>query len=146
MLRHALPRECNLEIKISEPTEPAGAKVADHLLHMSDLPSAVLIGDDIVARGVCSRLVAHDVERARQLTIIVPYIKGSGISYPLPLVRIEFEAETIMDSAASMLLDLIDGRAVASRTVIIPPSGLITDSSPSLRMSRQSALVLQSTE
>lgn len=96
----------------------------DHMLQLwqqDNKPRALFIADDIVAKGVTMAALRLNIEVPEKLLIISAANKGSGIFYPVPVVKIEFDTDEFIDHAGNLLLDLIDNPNHKPQTIKISP-------------------------
>jgi len=120
----------------SEFSIEGGSKAAQRLMEQSDPPTAIFAANDDVAMGVMRWLQENGYRVPEDISVLgFDDTPGAQYSQP-PLTTIHQFSNEIGRRAASLLFDLIDGRALAA-TEIIQPTRLIirgsTDVAPPKR-------------
>ncbi|MBI4025224.1 MAG: substrate-binding domain-containing protein [Verrucomicrobia bacterium] len=119
---------CNLQTRL-EWTPPHAAYNEEEgyrnmlkLWECPEKPDALLITDDIMGKGVVQALLQLNVQVPRQLLIVCHANKTSGIFYPIPLPKIEFNPADFIARAGAMLFELMENPFLPARAIDIPPT------------------------
>jgi DNA-binding LacI/PurR family transcriptional regulator len=80
-------------------------------------PDAILVSDDIMAKGASQALLAMGVRCPEETLLMAATNSGVPVFYPIPLARYEFNTAEVVERAGQALLKQIDGETVTS----IPP-------------------------
>lgn len=102
-------------------TEEHGYESARQVWKCSSKPDALLITDDIMGKGAIQAMLQLGLRVPGDVTIICQTIKGSGIFYPIPIARLEYDAVKIVKSAGQLLLEQMRQPHVPPRTIRVPP-------------------------
>jgi DNA-binding LacI/PurR family transcriptional regulator len=84
-------------------------------------PDAAIIPDDVIAKGVSQAALALSLSTPEQFAMIAMTNRGTHFFYPRPIVAIEVDVESMVATAAGMLVDLINGVKTPPRSLRIPP-------------------------
>ncbi len=84
-------------------------------------PTALVVPEDIIAKGVVLGALAHRIRIPEELLIIVLNNRGLRVFYPVPVVSLELDVEAMVEHAGSLLMDIIGGRRPIPRTILLPP-------------------------
>lgn len=84
-----------------------GFLIGNRILSSEKLPEAILVLDDIMAKGVAMELLKRGVRIPEDLLFITHSNKGSGVFYPVPAVKVEFDPDKIINAAGEMLWRLM---------------------------------------
>jgi DNA-binding LacI/PurR family transcriptional regulator len=101
--------------------EEYGFDLMQRLWRATPRPDAVLVPDDVMAKGVAQAALALRVSVPDELRILAMTNSGARFFYPVPVTRFEVDVEAIAVRAARMLMDMISGREVLPQAVLIPP-------------------------
>ncbi|MDD2706846.1 MAG: GntR family transcriptional regulator [Verrucomicrobiae bacterium] len=100
--RYPLSRRETLERQAAEQTE----KLLSVWRQRKEWPDALLVSDDIAARGVTGALLNSGGEEVRRLTVMVKTNEGIDHFYGMPVVRYDFSVQAVADA----LLDVLNAR------------------------------------
>lgn len=87
----------------------------------TERPDALLVLDDVMAKGVVQALLALGVRVPQDLCLVHHFNRGSGIFYPLIGARLEYDPDEYISSAAGLLQELLVNPALPPRTQFIQP-------------------------
>jgi len=87
----------------------------------ADKPDALLVMDDISARGAVQAMLGLGIRVPEDLLVISHANKGSGIFYPLAFPKIEYDPVEFMTRAGEMMIELMDNPGLPPKTVSIHP-------------------------
>lgn len=96
----------------------------DHMLQLwqqDNNPRALFVTDDIVAKGVTMAALRLNIEVPEKLLIISAANKNSGIFYPVPVVKFEFDTDEYITNAGDLLLAMIDNPHIKPQEIKIQP-------------------------
>ena len=102
--------------------EKAGYQAMLALWDAGEKPEAVLVTDDIVAKGVALAIVQLGIVVPRDLLFVAMANSGSGISYPVAAVTAEYDVAECARLAGEMLLDLMRDPTITPRVEILRPA------------------------
>lgn len=110
--------------------ERDGHFVMHQLWACADRPDAIIVTDDIAAKGVCQAILQLGLRIPEELALVTHYNRGSGVFYPFPLPLIEFDVGECARLAAELLLELIADPGLpptvrCMRPVLRLPDGLL---------------------
>lgn len=118
---HAFPDDVRLGADPEEQFELFGLLVTEQLLVQAQRPEAILVLDDIMAKGVALGLFKSGVKVPDDVLFMTQANKGSGVFYPVPAVRLEFDPDRIVAAAGEMLWrSLTTGVPCAGNTRVLP--------------------------
>lgn len=83
-------------------------------------PDGLVIGDDWQAREVVPALLECGIRIPEDLLLLAHSNKGSGLSYPFPVVELEHDPESYGEAMGKLLLQRLRGEAIAERRVVSP--------------------------
>lgn len=82
-------------------------------------PDGLIICDDCLFRDAAPAILAHDIKVPEDLLIVTHANRGSGVVYPFPTARMEYDPGRFADEMVDMLLDLVNERdAVGPENVV----------------------------
>lgn len=84
-------------------------------------PDALLVPDDVIAKGVAQAALALRLSVPDELCIFAMTNSGARFFYPVPVVRFDVDVADIVARAASMLVEQMRGVHVPPQTVLVPP-------------------------
>lgn len=97
--------------------EPYGYELFTRIWASRPRPDAVVIPDDVIAKGVSQAALGLQVQTLRDIEIIAMVNRGAPIFYPAPITAIEVDLEKIAATAGRMLIDLINGKRVPHKSL-----------------------------
>lgn len=98
----------------------SGSAAVERLMILEDKPTAVFCANDATAIGVLHRCASLGIEVPRQLSVIgIDDVDSAAATTP-PLTTIRQPRHMIGVSAASLLIDLIDGHDIPTANVVLP--------------------------
>lgn len=108
------------------PKEEAGYRVVSEFFDRGEAPlDGLVVSDDWLAKGAASALVQRGISVPDSMLVVTQGNVDSGVTYPLPFVRIEFDMERLMRTAWDQLKSLKEGfRPTRTRLWVPPESGL----------------------
>jgi DNA-binding LacI/PurR family transcriptional regulator len=101
--------------------EEYGYDLMKRLWRMDPRPDAVLVPDDIIAKGVAQAALALRITIPGDLDILAMTNSGTRFFYPVPVTRFEVDVEAIVARAGRMLMDMIGGTVIPPQTILMPP-------------------------
>lgn len=101
--------------------EEYGFDLVQRLWKAACRPDALVVPDDVIAKGVAQAAAVLGIAVPRELTIMAMTNRGAPFFYPVPVVRFEVDVEAIVMRAARMLMDMISGTPVPPQTVLVAP-------------------------
>lgn len=120
--KHGINRKDDWEVTISQPSESAGAEAVAKILNSGTLPDALVITDDIVAKGALNTLALRSIDVPGTLKVIVKGNVGSGIVYALPSTSICFDIHQLVGQGFNLLRERIEGYVGPGRRLYISPN------------------------
>jgi DNA-binding LacI/PurR family transcriptional regulator len=106
---------------VTQEVERVGYQAMLDLWRHAEKPDALLVGDDIAAKGVVQAIVELGVTVPDDLLVAAVASRDSGVFYPIELAMIEFDTAECARLAAEMLLDLIHDSDMSPRTEVLKP-------------------------
>ncbi|MBI3985969.1 MAG: substrate-binding domain-containing protein [Lentisphaerae bacterium] len=88
-------------------------------------PDAVIVPDDVIAKGIAQAALALGIRAPRELLIVAMTNRDAPIFYPVPVVAMEVDVESIVMKAARLLLDRIKGKPVRPQSILVPPKRVV---------------------
>jgi DNA-binding LacI/PurR family transcriptional regulator len=105
----------------SLPFEDYGYELMRHLWAQDPKPDAIVIPDDVIAKGAAQAALALGVRVPRDCLLLAMTNSGARFFYPVPILALEVDVEAVAAKAVQMLVDLINGVPLAEATVLIAP-------------------------
>ncbi len=84
-------------------------------------PEALLVCDDIACKGVVQAVLQLGIEIPERLVLVTQANRNSGVFYPVPTHRIEYDIEEGARLATDLLLDQINDPSVRPASVVQQP-------------------------
>ncbi|MEX2606746.1 MAG: substrate-binding domain-containing protein [Kiritimatiellia bacterium] len=84
-------------------------------------PEAIIVMDDIMAKGVCQAALHHGLNIPKDLLLITHSNRDSGVFYPYPLPCIEFDIAECARCAGELLLDALARPDLPRQTRTVHP-------------------------
>lgn len=81
----------------------------------------LVISDDVLAKGVASALVRRGVTVPESMLVVTQGNKGSGLTYPLPFIRLEFDIDKLLRTAWEQFVQFKRGYRSTRGRIMIPP-------------------------
>ncbi len=107
-------------IPAKENAVDAGVKAALEVLSSPDRPSAILTCHDLYGIGVLEAARRLDIKVPQELSVVgIDDIEWASYTYP-PLTTIEIPKEELGMAAASMVIDLIQGKSCKESLLRLP--------------------------
>ena len=103
------------------PFEDYGYELMLRVAGGADRPDAVIIPDDVIAKGIAQGALALGIRVPQDLLLIAMTNRGARFFYPVPVVSIEVDVEAIVATAAGLLIDLMNGAARLPQIILVPP-------------------------
>mgnify|MGYP001553681021 CR=1 FL=1 len=91
------------------------------LWEAEEKPDALIVTDDIMAKGVCQAILQLGVRVPADLAMVTHANSDSGIFYPFPMPCIEFDVPECARKAGELLLDLLADPNLPPREIILHP-------------------------
>jgi DNA-binding LacI/PurR family transcriptional regulator len=89
--------------------ESAGFALLHELWQQPERPDAMLIADDIAAKGVSQAALALGLRVPEDLMLVAQTSTALPMFYPVPVVRCEFDASELVQRAGGLLLTQLRG-------------------------------------
>ena len=98
----------------------------------AEKPDALVVCDDILFRDVVPAIMELGIRVPEELLVVTHATKGSNITCPFPVVRLEYDPDRVAQTMAGMLLQLVRGEElpVANVEVSYEPHQATTVRSP----------------
>lgn len=77
-------------------------------------PDAVIVTDDVMAKGVAQALLARGVRVPENLTLVAMGNSGVPMFYPVPLVSYEYDTGEIVNLLGCLLTDQLQGKSIVA--------------------------------
>lgn len=103
------------------PYEDYGYELLHRVWRAHQKPEAILVPDDVIAKGVAQAALALRIRIPEDLLIVAMTNRGARFFHPVPIIHLEVDVESIVAKAAGMLLDQVKGLRVKPQTILIPP-------------------------
>lgn len=84
-------------------------------------PDALIVPDDVIAKGVSQAALSLSIAVPRDVTLIAMTNSGCRFFFPMPVVEVEVDVESMVAEGIGMLTDLIHGVAVPNGNRWVPP-------------------------
>ena len=91
------------------------------LWQQDDKPDTLIVTDDIIAKGVTLAALRLNINIPEKLLIIAAANKKSGVFYPLPVIKLEYDTNEIINIAGNLLFDLIMNKKCKPASIHIKP-------------------------
>jgi DNA-binding LacI/PurR family transcriptional regulator len=118
---HPFSMDSGMDAHQEERHEIFGYLVGSRLYSQKKLPDAILVLDDIMAKGVAMEIFKQGVKIPRDLLFMTHSNKGSGVFYPVPAVKIEFDPDRLVEAAGQMLVrSMTRGEKLAGNRKVPP--------------------------
>ena len=128
MAQHGLPIDPDW-IVTGNLTQRGGAEVVDKLLAIQPRLTAIICGNDLMAIGAINRIQQHGLQVGKDIAIAgFDDIPTSTFSNP-PLTTVAQPIYDIGWRTCEMLIDLINGRSLKQRHVLLTPELVVRASS-----------------
>jgi DNA-binding LacI/PurR family transcriptional regulator len=101
--------------------ERGGFRLMHDLWRTDEKPDAVFVSDDIAAKGVAQAILQLRVRVPEDLLVVTGANCDSGIFYPFPTVRVEFDMDDRARQTGELLLDLIQNPGLAPCVKMVAP-------------------------
>jgi DNA-binding LacI/PurR family transcriptional regulator len=121
ILIHPFSTELAMADYQEERYELFGFVMGNRILSREKLPEAILVLDDIMAKGVAMELSKRGVRIPEDLLFVTHANKGSGVFYPVPAVKVEFDPDKIVEAAGNMLWNSMTKGTPLAGSVRVPP-------------------------
>lgn len=84
-------------------------------------PDAVIVPDDVIAKGVAQATLALRLSVPEEVLVIAMTNRGVQFFYPVPVIRFEVDVEALVARASRMLTDMMAGVETPPQTALVPP-------------------------
>ncbi|MEI6421919.1 MAG: GntR family transcriptional regulator, partial [Lentisphaerota bacterium] len=121
LLLHPFSLEITVSAFQEERHELFGLVMGNKILSREKLPEAILVLDDIMAKGVALELFKRGVKIPEEMLFVTHSNKGSGVFYPVPAVKVEFDPDKIVEAAGNMLWNSMTKGTPLAGSVRVPP-------------------------
>lgn len=101
--------------------EEYGFELLQRLWREKTRPDAVIVPDDVIAKGVVQAALALRLAVPDELLIIAMTNRGAPFFYPVPIVCFEVDVESLVAKASRMLVEMISGAAPKPSAVLMAP-------------------------
>jgi DNA-binding LacI/PurR family transcriptional regulator len=102
--------------------ERNGFELMQELWQHPEHPQALLVFDDIACKGAVQAMLQLGIAVPRQLLVVTLANQGSGVFYPLPLARLEYDTEEVARTAGELLLEQLTEPQLPIRQVLVRPT------------------------
>ncbi len=104
------------------PYEDYGFEAVGRIWKGADRPDALIVPDDVIAKGVTQAALKLKLRVPREMRIVAMVNRGLPLFYPVPVEVIEVDVESVAERAGNLLLDLINGAQMPPRTLLVEPT------------------------
>jgi LacI family transcriptional regulator len=119
------PRSAFPEMEGEHPADPDGAELAE-ILHSLERPVGLLAVTDFLGRHIVATCQENGIHVPDELAVVGVDNETLFCAMAEPqLSSVALAGEQMGFQAASLLDDLIDGKRAQSRTMLIPPTGIV---------------------
>jgi DNA-binding LacI/PurR family transcriptional regulator len=87
--------------------EDVGFRLMKQIWACPRKPNALFVFDDIAAKGVVQAILQLGIRVPDELLIVTLANKDSGVFYPIPMQRVEYDLEELARLGGGLLLDLL---------------------------------------
>ncbi len=105
----------------SLPFEDYGFELLRAYWRARQRPDIIVVPDDVMAKGIAQAALALRLRVPEDVRIIAMANKGVRFFYPVPVMTLEVDLAKLTAMAGGWLLDLLQGKDVSPRTVLIKP-------------------------
>jgi DNA-binding LacI/PurR family transcriptional regulator len=110
-LAHGLEIHRGQVVQVDALNEESGAKATREICNRADRPDALIVSDDVLARGVARALSQMNMKVPQDMAWITHTNYGSDpIESAVELARLEYDPAIVIERAADMLAALMSGR------------------------------------
>jgi len=102
--------------------ERIGFDAMQELWQSTERPDALLVLDDIACKGAVQAMLQLGIAVPSELLVATLSNKDSGVFYPLPLARIEYDVGEVARAAGELLLEHLADPHLAPRQVLVKPT------------------------
>jgi len=88
-------------------------------------PEGVLVGDDILGRGVLRAILQLGISVPQELRLVSHSNRGVELPYHLPVTRLEFDHGRLVREAVAMMSKLLGGEKPQRRHVVLSPELIV---------------------
>jgi DNA-binding transcriptional regulator YhcF (GntR family) len=110
---HGLEGQLDWLLGVPELSEWSGYHVFNHLWELSDRPQGLVILEEIFGRGVLMATRSSQIRVPQEMELVVASYEDSPIEFPHSWSRSEANLRQCGEMTASVLCELMEGRAVA---------------------------------
>ncbi|MBI4024610.1 MAG: substrate-binding domain-containing protein, partial [Verrucomicrobia bacterium] len=96
------------------------AELREIWMARDEKPNGLLLGDDVLFPDVATAVIEIGIKIPDELMIVTHANKGATQLYPFPTTRIETDPDAFAQSAAKMLVRLMNKETVAPRKLLLP--------------------------
>lgn len=93
-------------------------------------PDAMVIPDDVIAKGVSQAALALGVMSPETCLLIALTNRGSHLFYPVPITCLEVDVENIVTRAVDRLLAMMHGETCPAEQLLLPPDAHPVENGP----------------
>jgi len=112
----------------AEPTIAAGRELVPHLLELTPLPDALFCFSDMVAVGVIEECLARGVRIPDDLALVGYADLDMCSIAKIELTSIRQPRRMIGQTAAELMIDLINGKQIDNPRVVLPVELIVRES------------------
>lgn len=103
------------------PFEDYGFALLKRVWTQAPQPDAVIVPDDVIAKGIAQAALALGIRVPHDLLIIALTNRDAPLFYPVPLETMEVDVRAIVTRAARLLLGQIHKEPAEPCSILVPP-------------------------
>lgn len=101
--------------------EQYGYELMRRVWDTEEKPDAVIVPDDVIAKGVAQAASTLGIKVPKRLLIVALVNRGAGFFYLTPIRSVEVNVEQLVATAVGMLIDQMNGVRVEPKRIMILP-------------------------
>lgn len=101
-------------------TERSGMELFKEFWKVPDHPEAVIVVDDVLCRGALRAMQEMGIDSPRDIKIVTQANRGVELPFHKAISRVEFNAESQVQLAVEMMMDLLAGREPKQSRILLP--------------------------
>lgn len=131
-------------VRIKELSQLAGYAAMRHIAALTPPPRAVVISDDIVARGAMTAILELGIDVPHSLELATLYIHEADMFFPKPFVRLEMDTDRAGQLMTDQLIKALEHPdAVLAPVMLVPTVVVPEQNDPNLPQDRAALLLVE---
>lgn len=102
--------------------EAQGFRLMHKIWQSAEKPDAMIVSDDIVAKGVAQAILQLRIEVPSELLVVTLANHKSGVFYPIPIRQIEFDLDELARLAGELMLEVMEDVDLPPRELLLQPT------------------------